>query len=128
MSDRLFRKEMHRNGRYSALSNPTSERYGGVPKLFNHPTSTSDREHWSLTKWSISTGTVSQHDALHVTVQHLVVMDLTQLPVELSLFLGPPAVDVFSQCNALNTGQMGQHVIWQGRHTRARQIQLLQGV
>ncbi|GLD64814.1 tsukushin isoform X1, partial [Lates japonicus] len=33
---------------------------------------------------------------------------LTQLPMELSLFLGPPAVDASSQCNTLNTGQVGQ--------------------
>lgn len=70
---------------------------------------------------------VSQHDALHVTVQHLSLLDLTELPVELSLFIGPPAVDVFSQCNTPDTRQVGQHVTWQGRHAGAGQIQLLQG-
>lgn len=70
----------------------------------------------------------SQRDALHVAVQDLVVLDLAQLPVELPLFLAPPAVDVWSQRNALNAGQVGQHVIWQGRHAGARQIKLLQGV
>lgn len=93
----------------------------GFLKLFDCLTSTSESTvYWPLVEWSIS----SQHDAFHITVQHLVVLDLTQLPVELSLFLGPPAVDALSQCNALDTGQMGQHVVWQGRHTGARKIQL----
>ncbi len=61
--------------------------------------------------------TVSQQDALHITVQRVAFFNLTQLPVELSLFIGPPAVDAFSQSNALNTGQVGQNVTWQGRYT-----------
>ncbi|KAG7278506.1 hypothetical protein CRUP_004115, partial [Coryphaenoides rupestris] len=42
-------------------------------------------------------GPVSQHHALHITAQHLIMSDLAQLPVELSLFLGPPALDALSQ-------------------------------
>ncbi|KAG7223126.1 hypothetical protein INR49_015885 [Caranx melampygus] len=41
-----------------------------------------------------------------LAVQHLVVLDLTQLPMELSLFLGPPAMDTSSQRNTLNTRQI----------------------
>lgn len=70
----------------------------------------------------------SQHNAVCVTSQHLVMLDLPHLPVEQSLFLGPPAMVVSSQCDTLNAGQMGQHVSWQGCYARTGQIQLLQRV
>lgn len=70
---------------------------------------------------------MSQHGAFHITAQHLIVLQLTQLPVELALFVGSPAVNALSQCNTFNTWQVGQHVIWQGCHTGARQVKLQQG-
>lgn len=45
--------------------------------------------------WPIQKG--SQHDAFHVTAEHIVVLEPTQLPVELGLFLAPPALGAFSQ-------------------------------
>ena len=111
--------ERHTNGRTQP---PLIQLWKARSRTFSTPRWV----YWPLQERSMSTA--SQHNALHITGEHLVVLDLTQLPVELPLFLGPPAVGAFSQCNTLYTGQVGQHVIWQGHHTGARQVQLLQWV
>lgn len=78
----------------------------------------SDRAYWPIKKNSAPT--VSQHDALHITAEHIIMLELTQLPVELRLFLASPTLDTFSQRDSLNAGQVAQHVIWQRRHAWAR--------
>ena len=70
---------------------------------------------------------VSQHHSVHITGQHIVVCHLAQLPVELPLFLRPPAMDALSQSDALDAGQVGQHVPRQRRHPGVGKVQFLEG-